>query len=482
MDVPETGNPWDNAPIHPDQTGIDTSQTQTINNPRPQMLTGGSSPFDKAIDAKANEFDPSDPNHVGFLSAAMRNPVVRAVLWPFEKASEVQNSVSGGLSNIDEATNFTKKPVGWVADQIDKIAPNPALPGLPTTGNLVRSLVTPAQVALMAAPGIAEAAGGKVADLGTNIAQASIKPSAKLLNASGSKFDINNLVGAASEPLDIPGAPGNLASKIGKEKTLDNILQYHDALGDAKDAILNAHPEAQISPSTAVSDATDNLNSAMAGGQFRGPVKDQISNSLSQWEADAKDLEGEGGAIDAPTAIKYRQSLGNAARYDMADQTATPGSRIAASEIYDALNKHIADQIPELRPIDAEFAKTIPLRNALATSLGRDANVAPIGLKDAIFLSAAHGLNPASLLPALGKAAIVKGGLSFPAGIAMRQMGDAMEGAASSPNAYVPAVADADGKTYPSSILNRIINDASQPQNVRDAAKARLLTLTQGQP
>lgn len=308
---------------------------------------------------------------------------------------------------------------------------------------------------ILAGP-VADALGGMASDVGTNIAQAAVKPSAKLLNASGSKFDINNLVGEDAKPLAVPGGPTELASRLGRVKTLDNLEQYHTALDNKYDNVLStAGKNVEIRPTQAVADATKNLQEAFGAGQNRGPVQKQITDALQTWSDDAADME-KNGPIDGTAARAYRASLRRDARFDMTNQTATPGSRIAASEIYNSLNAQIDKALPEVRPLDDAFAKTIPLRNAIATSLGKDANTYPLGIKETIMLAATHGLDPSSLLPAIGKIATIKAGSQFGTGVMMRQAGDVFQGMSRTPTSAITGAAINTEDPEYDSLQNRI--------------------------
>ena len=256
--------------------------------------------------------------------------------------------------------------------------------------------------------------GKAVEDFGKSVTESAIKPN-KVLKRGPSPFNIENLFS------DRPNVNGDL-SALSKSKTLDNISDYHDQLGQQQDAILQTMPKVNLNGS--ISQAEQQINQALAKGGsaalgISGRDATALKNEIQEWKNYAGDISNNGW-VDGETAKNFRGSLADAAKYD---QTASSNAkRVVAATVRENLNDQIGNISPEFRAIDKQFSETIPLRNALADATKREANKYPIGLRDAMVLA-----NPSTLPAKAAELALIKGTSTFPAGVALTKLGKGMQ-------------------------------------------------------
>jgi hypothetical protein len=262
--------------------------------------------------------------------------------------------------------------------------------------------------------------GGGIQRSGTQAIQSSLKPSAALRRAPV-PYDSEHFLTPR------PGFPDGLGSAMGKERTLENIETFHNTLGDAQDAILEQIPQVDILQS--VADAANDVERAIAqGGNARLGLSARDANALRaeiQHWADAAERISPTGATTGANARQFRGSLGTEARYNGSAE-ATNARRVVAATIRERLNEQFTRLSPQFRDLDAQFAETIPLRNAVAEALGKEANRYPIGLRTGMVLATGGASIPAEM----AKVALIEGTSRFAPQMAAAKTGRAIAGAA----------------------------------------------------
>jgi hypothetical protein len=255
---------------------------------------------------------------------------------------------------------------------------------------------------------------------GTQAIQSSLKPSAALRRGPV-PYDSEHLLTPRA------GFPDGLGSAMGKERTLENIETFHNTLGDAQDAILQQIPQVDILQSVADA-ATDVERAISQGGNARLGLSARDANALRaeiQHWTDAAERISPTGATTGANARQFRGSLGTEARYDGSLES-TNARRVVAATIRERLNEQFTALSPQFRDLDAQFAETIPLRNAVAEALGKEANRYPIGLRTGMVLATGGASIPAEL----AKVALIEGTSRFAPQMAAAKAGRAIAGAA----------------------------------------------------
>lgn len=269
--------------------------------------------------------------------------------------------------------------------------------------------------------------GGTAERMGVGAIPSALKPS-KALREAPIPFKAENFFS------DRAGAPeGGLASAMGKGKTLQNIQDFHEKIGNQQDQLLDKVP--QVDLVQAISDASKDVEDAIAHGgnsKLGISVKDapQLRNEISQWLPAAEEISPSG-VTNGQNARNFRGSLANEARYDHPDNTAP--ARVVAATIRDRLNEQLGQLSPEFRDLDKQFSQTIPLRNAVADALGREGNKYPIGLRTSMVI-ASHG---ASIPAEIAKMALLEGSSRFGPQVALAKAGRSI-GNTAAPIANLP--------------------------------------------
>lgn len=200
------------------------------------------------------------------------------------------------------------------------------------------------------------------------------------------------------------GFPEGVASKLGNQKTLENLVELHGNLGEMADRVLSNIPK--INLNGAIVQAEKEVAKAIkeGGNRAQGISRkdtDALLNELAFWKDDAKKI-GSRGWVTGQEMKNYRGSLMDAAKYDR--PVKNNAESIIAATIHEKINKQLDNLSPEFRKLDRQFAETIPLRNAIAEATGREANKYPIGLRTGFMLA-----HPSTMASGLAKAAIVEG-------------------------------------------------------------------------
>ena len=286
--------------------------------------------------------------------------------------------------------------------------------------------------------------GGAAEHAGTEAIQSSLKPSRALRNSPVPYQSANFLT-------ERPGAPdGGLGSALGKRRTLGNIQDFHERIGNAQDAILDGIPHVDLVQ--AIADASTDVEHAIAhGGNHMLGISvrdaDALRHEVNQWLTAAQEVSPNG-VTNGQNARNFRGSLAEEARYDHPDNTAP--RRDVAATIRERLNEQLGQLSPEFRQLDRQFAETIPLRNAVADALGREGNKYPIGLRTSMVL-ASHG---ASIPAELAKMALIESTSRFGPQVAMAKAGRAAQQIGES------------ARNFPAYMAGAGTRDATQQQNL----------------
>lgn len=302
-----------------------------------------------------------------------------------------------------------------------RYVPNPtSTPITGTTSNAgvageLMDMVTPTGLEFLP-PGLSKvlgATGRGLEKAGLNNLRGAVKPS-KALRRGPNPFNEENLFKSYDGK--------DLASMRGKGKTLENIQDFHDKLGDEADKLLETMPKVDLQ--AAVAEARQNLSEAIEQGLHQADAA-KIQSALDNWETSASKLTPEtpyswleGQGVEGKVAKNWRTSLADAARYDKPETN--DGARIVAATIREALNEQLGKLSPQFRAIDKQFSETIPLRNALADAAGREGNKYPLGIRSAMMIA-----NPASLPAKAAELALVEGTSRYIPAVITKRAGEA---------------------------------------------------------
>jgi hypothetical protein len=388
-------------------------------------------------------------------AATSRNPIVmagRGFMDPESVQSPAQMMANAGVST--EPKMQVRAPT--VDDQImahAKGLPPPIADTTYTTpaeeiGTAV-DLMTPTGLELLPFPirRAMAATGRRMERGGTSSIQSALKPSRQLRNAPSPYRSENFLT-------ERPGAPeGGLASIRGKERTLENITEFHDRIGAAQDALLDN--VLQVDLTEAIANAARDVNEAISrgGDQALGlSVRDAepIRREIENWMQAASEVSPNG-VTNGHNARQFRGSLAHEARYNGPETT--NARRVVAATIRERLNETLGQLSPEFRALDRQFAETIPLRNAVADALGRTGNNYPIGLRTSMILATGG----ASIPMDLGKALLVEGTSNFPLAVATAKAGRSLSGRAAAVAPFetlpIPALQAARATAMPENVV-----------------------------
>jgi len=159
-------------------------------------------------------------------------------------------------------------------------------------------------------------------------------------------------------------------------------------------------------------------------------ISDDIAQGVRDWESDLNNRPD--GFATLLEAHKYNQGIGKLGKWNRnVSPMEIPAKSRVANEFYDVMRNDIADKAPEVRPINDQMSKAIPVERVLQDATLRTNKNNPISMTDLFSgLGALIGFNThgaKGALPALVTGAIGQASKSPQVGGMLYHAGQNME-------------------------------------------------------
>lgn len=179
----------------------------------------------------------------------------------------------------------------------------------------------------------------------------------------------------------------------GVEKTLENVEKRISDLNDQYSTVLKeAGKDAggavtKVDMQTPMQRAAQEVQEGIADGNY-GDIADDLGKAVERW-SNAVEQVSKDGTFTAEQVVNFRKRLGSVAQFGKnvpeRDQQA---DAIFAKLLYEKMNDAVSEVFPEVRALDAEMTKLIPLRKVYEPAEARLRSNQGISLADMAALGA----------------------------------------------------------------------------------------------